>query len=87
MEMGIVEVNRVFQPFPSGMKRFILPTLLCLIAGSLHAKVPNIALMCADNIGYGDLGCYGNIGIKTPRIDPLAAEAALCTGFYVVSST
>ncbi len=48
---------------------------------------PNIVLMYVDNVGYGDLGCYGNIGIQTPRIDALARQGARCTDFYVASST
>ncbi len=48
---------------------------------------PNIVLMYADNLGYGDLGCYGNEEVKTPRIDQLAREGVRCTDFYVVSST
>lgn len=63
-------------------------TLLALLgAATTAAAPPNIVLMYADNLGYGDLGCYGNIGIKTPRIDQLAREGARCTDFYVVSST
>lgn len=69
----------------------LLSILLCLPALVMAAEEKpapaNIVLMYADNIGYGDLGCYGNIGIQTPRIDRLAAEGALCTDFYVVSST
>ena len=69
------------------MKRTLVACLFLACLGTAAAKAPNIILMYADNIGYGDLGCYGNIGIKTPRIDQLAAEGALCTDFYVVSST
>ncbi len=47
----------------------------------------NIVLLYADNLGYGDLGCYGNFGIQTPRIDQLARDGAKCTDFYVVAST
>ncbi|UCC97056.1 MAG: sulfatase-like hydrolase/transferase [Phycisphaerales bacterium] len=46
---------------------------------------PNIVIMFLDNIGYGDLGCYGNKQTKTPRIDRLAAEAVRCTDFYIAS--
>jgi arylsulfatase A len=46
---------------------------------------PNIVLMLFDNIGYGDLGCYGNRLVKTPRIDRLAAEGVRCTDFYIAS--
>lgn len=45
----------------------------------------NIVLMFMDNVGYGDLGCYGNRAVKTPRIDSLAAEGARCTDFYIAS--
>ena len=46
---------------------------------------PNIVLMLFDNIGYGDIGCYGNRLVKTPRIDRLAAEGVRCTDFYIAS--
>ena len=44
---------------------------------------PNIVLMFVDNIGYGDLGCYGNKVVKTPRIDRFAREGVRCTDFYI----
>jgi arylsulfatase A-like enzyme len=46
---------------------------------------PNIVIMLLDNIGYGDLGCYGNAAMKTPRIDRLATEGVRCTDFYVAA--
>jgi arylsulfatase A len=46
---------------------------------------PNIVLMFLDNIGYGDLGCYDNRDMKTPRMDRLAAEGVRCTDFYIAS--
>jgi len=74
---------------PSDKRRILCTLLLAAfglgIAGS--AAPPNIVLMYVDNLGYGDLGCYGNIGIKTPRIDRLASEGVRCTDFYVVSPT
>lgn len=46
---------------------------------------PNILLILADNIGYGDLGCYGQTKIKTPRLDQLAGEGIRFTSYYVGS--
>jgi arylsulfatase A len=46
---------------------------------------PNIVLILVDNVGYGDLGCYGNTEVKTPHIDRLAAQGVRCTDFYVGS--
>jgi len=43
--------------------------------------------MYADNLGYGDLGCYGNTKVKTPHLDRLAADGVRCTDFYVVTAT
>ncbi len=42
---------------------------------------PNIVLILADDMGYGDLGCYGHPKFKTPRIDQLAAEGTRLTQF------
>jgi arylsulfatase A-like enzyme len=46
---------------------------------------PSILLILADNIGYGDLGCYGQNKIKTPHLDELAKEGIRFTSYYVGS--
>ncbi len=46
------------------------------------AKKPNIIIFFADNLGYGELGCYGQKKIKTPHIDQLAVEGMKFTQFY-----
>ncbi|MDB6055496.1 MAG: N-acetylgalactosamine-6-sulfatase [Verrucomicrobiales bacterium] len=43
---------------------------------------PNVILIVADDLGYGDLGCYGQQKIKTPNIDRLASEGIRYTSFY-----
>ncbi|MFI3262661.1 MAG: arylsulfatase [Rikenellaceae bacterium] len=48
---------------------------------------PNIVLIVADDIGYGDLGCYGATKIKTPNIDNLAANGVRFTNAYSEAST
>src|SRR5881296_2563436 len=47
---------------------------------------PNIIFILADDLGYGDLGCYGQTRIKTPNIDRLAAEGIRFTDFYAGST-
>jgi arylsulfatase A-like enzyme len=47
---------------------------------------PNIVLILADDLGYGDLGCYGQKRIATPNIDRLAAEGRRFTQFYAGST-
>jgi arylsulfatase A len=46
---------------------------------------PNIIFIYVDDMGYGDLGCYGAKAIKTPNIDRMAAEGLRLTNFYSVS--
>lgn len=48
--------------------------------------VPNIILIVADDLGYGDLGCYGQARIKTPNLDKLAADGMRFTSFYAGST-
>jgi arylsulfatase A-like enzyme len=46
---------------------------------------PNVVLINCDDLGYGDLGCYGSDRNATPAIDRLAAEGIRCTSFYMAS--
>lgn len=54
-------------------------------AYSTSAK-PNIILMIADDLGYGDLGCYGNTTVKTPNIDSLAHDGVKLTQHLTAAS-
>jgi arylsulfatase A-like enzyme len=47
---------------------------------------PNVIYIMADDLGYGELGCYGQTKIKTPNIDQLAAEGIKFTQFYAPST-
>ena len=47
-----------------------------------QARRPNIIFILADDLGWGDLGCYGHRQIKTPNLDRLAAQGTLFTQFY-----
>lgn len=50
------------------------------------AKRPNVILINCDDLGYGDLGCYGSTKNKTPTIDQLAADGLRFTSFYTASA-
>ncbi len=62
--------------------RFIL-VLLSVTTVAAAAERPNLVFIFADDLGYGDLGCYGATDIKTPHIDQLAREGTRFTDFYV----
>jgi arylsulfatase A-like enzyme len=49
-------------------------------------KQPNILLINCDDLGYGDLGCYGNTVHRTPQLDRMAAEGLRFTDFYMPAS-
>jgi len=51
------------------------------------ATQPNVVLILADDLGYGDLGCYGGTRAKTPHIDALAADGIRFTDFYAAQAT
>ncbi|MBM3803724.1 MAG: hypothetical protein FJW26_15590 [Acidimicrobiia bacterium] len=51
-------------------------------ANSLPPRKPNIVLILADDLGYGDLGCFGQQKLKTPRLDAMAAEGMRLTQCY-----
>src|SRR2546427_9307784 len=46
---------------------------------------PNLIILLADDLGYGDLGCYGHPTIRTPNLDQLAREGMRFTDFYVAA--
>jgi arylsulfatase len=45
-------------------------------------RPPNLIFILADDLGYGELGCYGQKKIRTPRLDRMAAEGMRFTNFY-----
>jgi arylsulfatase A-like enzyme len=64
----------------------IFALALCGTQGSLAAERPNIILVLADDLGYGDLGCYGQERIRTPNIDQMAKEGLRFTDFCAGST-
>ena len=55
---------------------------LLLVSDPVWAAPPNIIYILADDLGYGELGCYGQTRIKTPHIDRLATEGMRFTQHY-----
>jgi uncharacterized sulfatase len=53
---------------------------------AVKRKRPNIIFILADDLGYGDLGCYGQKEIKTTNLDRMAAEGMLFTQHYAGST-
>ncbi|MFT4604138.1 MAG: arylsulfatase A [Rhodothermales bacterium] len=69
--------------------RFLLPVLAFLLISGCSApeeRPPNIVVIFADDLGYGDLGVYGNPTIRTPNLDRMAAEGLKFTQFYAAAS-
>lgn len=60
---------------------------LVLIGFAVSAEKPNIVLILADDIGYGDVSCYGATKVKTPNVDKLAEQGLRFTSGYAPSAT
>ncbi|NQT41202.1 MAG: sulfatase, partial [Planctomycetes bacterium] len=73
--------------------RFVALATLCIatilttaIATAEDPPQPNIVIIFADDLGYGDLGCFGHPTIHTPNLDRMAAEGQRWTQFYAAAS-
>jgi arylsulfatase A-like enzyme len=56
-----------------------------LLSQAAGERPPNIIFILADDLGWGDLGCYGNKQIRTPSLDRVARQGTLFTQFYVAN--
>src|SRR5690349_12813229 len=69
------------------MKKTASVFLLVMLSLTASAQQkPNIVYILADDLGYGDLGCYGQKLIETPNLDKLAANGIRFTQFYAGTS-
>ena len=64
---------------------FAIATILALAAQA--SEKPNIIVIMADDLGYGDVSCYGATAYQTPNIDKLAAQGQRFTSGYCSAST
>lgn len=70
------------------MKKLLFMTLVAINSQYLFAqKKPNVIIIYADDLGYGDLGCYGATKVRTPNIDRLAKEGLRFTNGHTTSAT
>ena len=75
---------------------YVCLVLLCMIFAEKEAtgmttlkndSLPNVVIVYADDLGYGDISCYGATKIQTPNIDRLARQGLKFTNAYATSST
>jgi arylsulfatase A len=59
---------------------------LATARASVADRPPNVIFILADDLGYGDLGSYGQEKIRTPHLDRLAAEGMRFTSYYAGST-
>ncbi len=76
--------NRSVYP-DAGCKRVSADKVIAK-ASRRTGALPNIVIILCDDLGYGDLGCYGNRVIRTPSVDRLAASGVRFTEFYASCS-
>ena len=62
------------------MCRLLSLATAVFVTAAADARSPNIVIVFADDLGYGDLGCYGS-KLRTPNLDRLAAEGVRFTDF------
>src|SRR6187551_3636893 len=78
------EVIRQFR-----VRAMLVPNLLAAVlitsSAAIAAEKPNIIIILADDLGYGDLGCYGHPTIRTPNLDRMAVEGMRLTQFYAAA--
>ena len=68
-------------------KRILIIGVICILGICLSAKQkPNIVLMFIDDMGYGDIGPFGNKMNQTPHLDRMAKEGNVLTQFYVANT-
>ena len=81
----VIEAGVIRDRFDTGAYKQVRPSdhdpTLAVV--DFQARRPNVVLILADDLGYGDLSCYGQTAYETPAIDRLAKEGVKATDFYV----
>ena len=66
----------------SRSKTLLLLLVWCLGTYHLFAATPNIVIILADDLGYGDVSCYGASRVQTPNVDQVAKQGLRFTDFW-----
>ena len=74
----------------SGLFKLLFVLLISVSTAIAHAESdstakPNIVILFIDDLGFGDIACFGNKRIPTPHIDSLAERGAKCTMSYITN--
>ena len=83
----ICKPNQMLKPFATVLFLFLNVTLFAATERQKEDPRPNVIVIMADDLGYGDLSCYGADSFKTPNIDKLAAGGVRFTNGYCSAST
>jgi len=73
-------IEELYGAYPEGAEKYSLKIT------DPNAPKPNIVLIYCDDLGYGDLGCYGSRAIRTPNIDTLARQGTRFTDYYACNA-
>ncbi len=87
--MNAHQSNRIVSrsPLPIAFGLICISCCTFLCSGLVAAERPNIILIYADDVGYGDVSCNGQQTLRTPSIDSIAAEGIRFTDAHCSAAT
>ncbi len=85
--LASIEEKKMNCTRPVTLFAVVLVALLASLSDLAEAKNPNVIVIMADDLGFGDVSCYGATSLRTPHIDRLAAEGLRFTSGYCSAST
>lgn len=80
-------MNKLYYILPVGTVALTACSANKVMAEEWKGQRPNVLLIYADDIGYGDLGCYGTSSVRTPHVDKLASEGIRFTNAHCTAAT
>ncbi|MBN2396936.1 MAG: sulfatase [Deltaproteobacteria bacterium] len=78
--LRVNDIKELIGDYPAGAEKYSLGVV------NASAPRPNVVLIYCDDLGYGDIGCFGNTVIRTPHIDSLADEGMRFTEYYACNA-